>query len=178
MITFLAAVILAIGVVSIYFVFVNPPENSDPNEIDGNDHSIELFKYFEDNFWRLKNMEPLCVFYFLQVSTEPINKDLGDTETSNQETISSKNTEDFSGQISTYSGIEITTFRSLKDTSTIYFLQANTTFSNSRPTSTFLPTNTVWTTKSIRSNIEDLSPTISSIDLQGDLVFRNGGKNF
>jgi hypothetical protein len=50
MITFLAAVILAIGVISIYFVFVIPPENSDPNEIDGNDHSIELFKYFEDNF--------------------------------------------------------------------------------------------------------------------------------
>ena len=68
-------------------------------------------------------MEPLCVFYFLQVnstqvSTEPINKDLGNTETSNQETISSKNAEDFSGQISTDSGIEITTFRSLKDTST------------------------------------------------------------
>ena len=50
MITFLAAVILAIGVISIYFVFFIPPENSDPNEIDGNDHSIELFKYFEDNF--------------------------------------------------------------------------------------------------------------------------------
>ena len=113
-----------------------------------------------------------------QVSTEPINKDLGNTETSNQETVSSKNTGDFSGQISTDSGIEITTFRSIKDTSTIYFLQINTTFSNSRPTSTFLPTNTVWTTKSIRSNNEDLSPTISSIDLQGDLVFMTGGKNF
>ena len=100
-----------------------------------------------------------------QVSTEPINKDLGNTETSNQETLSSKNTEDFSGQISTDSGIEITTFRSIKDTSTIYFLQVNTTFSNSRPTSTFLPA------KSKRSNNEDLSPTISSIDLQGDLVF-------
>ena len=50
MITFLAVVILAIGVISIYFVFVNPSEHSDPNEIDGNDHSIELFKYFEDNF--------------------------------------------------------------------------------------------------------------------------------
>ena len=113
-----------------------------------------------------------------QVSTEPINKDLGYTETSNQETLSSKNTEDFSGQISTDSGIEITTFRSIKDTSTIYFLQVNTTFSNSRPTSTFLQTNTVWTTKSKRSNNEDLSPTISSIDLQGDLVFIKGGKNF
>ena len=123
-------------------------------------------------------MEHICVFYFLQVnstqvSTEPINKDLGNTETSNQETISSKNTEDFSGQISTDSGIEITTFRSIKDTSTIYFLQVNATatFSNSRPTSTFLPTSTAWTTKSIQSFNEDLSPTISSIDLQGDLVF-------
>ena len=130
-------------------------------------------------------MEPLriCVFYFLQVnstqsSTEPINKDLGNTETSNQETISSKNTEDFSGQISTDSGIEITTFRSIKETSKIYFLQVDTTFSNSRPTSTFLPTNTLWTTKSIQSNNEDFSPTISSIDMQGDLVFiiYKGGK--
>ena len=50
MITFLAVVILAIGVISIYFVFVDPSEHSDHNEIDGNDHSIELFKYFEDNF--------------------------------------------------------------------------------------------------------------------------------
>ena len=122
-------------------------------------------------------MEPLhiCVFYFLQVnltqvSTEPINKDLRNTEASNQETISSKNTEDFSGQISTDSGIEITTFRSLKDASTVYFLQVNTTFSNI-PTSSFLPRNTEWTTKSIQSNNEELSPTISSIDLQGDLVF-------
>ena len=84
-------------------------------------------------------MEPLCVFYFLQVnstqvSTEPIN---GNAETSNRETLSSKNTEDFSGHISTDSGIEITTFRS---------------------------------TKSIGSNNEDLSPTISSIDLQGDFL--------
>ena len=116
-------------------------------------------------------MEPLhiCVFYFpqvnsTQVSTEPINKDLGNTETSNQETIPSKNTGEFSGQISTDSGIEITIFRSLKDTSTIYFQQVNTTV--------FLPTNTVLTTKSIRSNNEDFSPTISSIDLQGDLVFK------
>ena len=61
-----------------------------------------------------------------QVSTEPINKDLGNTETSNQETIPSKNTGEFSGQISTDSGIEITIFRFLKDTSIIYFLQANT----------------------------------------------------
>ena len=121
-------------------------------------------------------MEPLhiCVFYFLQVnstqvSTEPINKDLGNTETSNQETLSSKNTEEFSGQISTDPGIEITTFRSIKVTFTI--LQVNTTFSNGRPTSTFLPTNTLWTTKSIQSNNEDFSPTISSIDFQGDLVF-------
>ena len=128
-------------------------------------------------------MEHICVFYFLQVnstqvSTEPINKDLGNTETSNQETISSKNTEDFSGQISTDSGIEITTFRSIKETSKIYFLQVDTTFSNSRPTSTFLPTNTLWTTKSIQSNNEDFSPTISSIDMQGDLVFiiYKGGK--
>ena len=94
-----------------------------------------------------------------QVSTEPINKDLENAETSNQEVISSKNTEDFSGQISTDSGIEVTTFRSLKDAFTGYFLQVNTTFSNSRPTSTFLPTNTAWTTKSILSNNEDLSPT-------------------
>ena len=72
-----------------------------------------------------------------QVSTEPINKDLGNTKTSNQETLSSKNTEDFSGHISSDSGIEITTFRS---------------------------------TKSIGSNHEDLSPTISSIDLQGDFL--------
>ena len=128
-------------------------------------------------------MEHICVFYFLQVnstqvSTEPINKDLGNTETSNLETISSKNTEDFSGQISTDSGIEITTFRSIKETSKIYFLQVDTTFSNSRPTSTFLPTNTLWTTKSIQSNNEDFSPTISSIDMQGDLVFiiYKGGK--
>ena len=113
-----------------------------------------------------------------QVSTGPINQDLGNTETSNQETLSSKNTEDFSGQISTDSGIEITTFRSIKDTSTNHFLQANTTFSNSRPTSTLLPTNTLWTTKSIQSNNEDLSPTISSIDLQGDLVFCKGRKGF
>ena len=42
-----------------------------------------------------------------QDSTEPTNKDLENTETSNQETISSKNTEDFSGQISTDSGIEL-----------------------------------------------------------------------
>ena len=94
---------------------------------------------FEDQ----KTWNPyIYVFYFLQVnstqvSTEPINKDLGNTETSNQETLSSKNTEDFSGHISTDSGIEITTFRS---------------------------------TKSIGSNNEDLSPTISSIDLQGDFL--------
>ena len=122
---------------------------------------------FED----LKTWNPyIYVFYFLQVnstqvSTEPINKD-----TSNQETTSSKNTEDFSGQISTDSCIEITTFRSIKDTSTIYFLQVNTTFSNSRSTTTFLPTNTLWTTESIRSNNEDLSSTISSIDLQGNFI--------
>ena len=50
MISFLAAVILAIGVISIYFVFVTPSEHSDSNEIDGNANSIEIFKYFEDNF--------------------------------------------------------------------------------------------------------------------------------
>ena len=122
---------------------------------------------FED----LKTWNPyIYVFYFLQVnstqvSTEPINKD-----TSNQETTSSKNTEDFSGQISTDLGIEITTFRSIKNTSTIHFLQVNTTFSNSRSTTTFLPTNTLWTTESIRSNNEDLSSTISSIDLQGNFI--------
>ena len=66
MISFLAAVILAIGVISIYFVFVTPSEHSDSNEIDGNDNSIEIFKYFEDNFWRSKNMEPLhiCLLFF------------------------------------------------------------------------------------------------------------------
>ena len=50
MITFLFIVILAIGVISVYFVFVVPPESSDSNDIEGDESSIELFKYLEENF--------------------------------------------------------------------------------------------------------------------------------
>ena len=50
MITFLFIVILAIGVISVYFVFVVPPESPDSNKIEGDESSIELFKYLEENF--------------------------------------------------------------------------------------------------------------------------------
>ena len=50
MISFLSAVIIAIIVISLYFVFVLPPEHSESDKAQGNENSIELFEYFENNF--------------------------------------------------------------------------------------------------------------------------------
>ena len=50
MISFFAIVIIAITVISLYFVFVLPPEHSDTDETEGNENSIELFEYLEQHF--------------------------------------------------------------------------------------------------------------------------------
>ena len=51
MISFLSAVIIAIIVISLYFVFVLPPEHSESDKAQqGNENSKELFEYFENHF--------------------------------------------------------------------------------------------------------------------------------
>ena len=50
MISFLTVVIIAISVISIYFVFVKPPEDSESEKVKGNVDQIELFEFFENNF--------------------------------------------------------------------------------------------------------------------------------